>query len=94
MKTWMRLSAGLAAGVMMWSGIALGQGKPEGCDKAGTPEKVEGQVVKVDPDQGKVTMRAADGTTHEFQASTETLQDFKVGDQIKAKLRSAPKCDK
>ena len=94
MKRWIPLTAGLAAGLMLWSGTALGQGKPEGCGKAGAPEKVEGQVVKVDPDQGKVTMRAADGTTHEFQASKETLQDFKVGDQIKAKLRSAPNCPK
>jgi len=94
MKRWMGLSAGLVVSAMLWSGTALGQGKPEGCGKAGAPEKVEGQVVKVDPDQGKVTMRAADGTTHEFQASKETLQDLKVGDPIKAKLRSAPKCDK
>jgi hypothetical protein len=29
---------------------------------------------------------------HEFQASKETLQDFKVGDRIEANLREAPKC--
>jgi hypothetical protein len=48
--------------------------------------------VKVDPAQGKVTVREADGTVHEFQASAETLKDLKPGDQIGAKLREAPKC--
>jgi hypothetical protein len=94
MKTWMRVLAGTVAGVVLVSGTAFAQAKPTGCDKAGTPEKLEGQVVKVDPDQGKMTVRTADGTTHEFQASKETLQDYKVGDPIKAKRRSAPKCDK
>ncbi len=94
MKTWIRSSAGLAVGVIFWSWTALGQGKPPDCGKAGAPENVEGQVVKVDSDQGKLTVRETDGTIHEFQASKETLQDFKAGDHIKAKLRSAPKCDK
>ena len=94
MKTWLRLSAGLAAAIMLWSGIALGQGTPTECGKKGAPEKVEGQVVSVDPDQGKVTLRADDGTTHEFQASKETLQDYKVGDRIKAKLRLTKDCSK
>ena len=94
MKTGMPLSAGLAVAVLLWGGVAFGQGKPADCGKAGAPENVEGQVVKVDVDQGKLTLRGTDGTTHEFQASKETLQDFKVGDQIKAKLRSAPNCPK
>ena len=74
--------------------IDLAVFKP-GCDAQGrmkAPEKVEGQVVKVDPAQGKVTVREADGTVHEFQASAETLKDLKPGDQIGAKLREAPKC--
>jgi Cu/Ag efflux protein CusF len=57
-----------------------------------TPEKVEGQVLKVDTAQGKVTVREPDGTVHEFQASAETLKDLKVGDKIEARLREAPKC--
>lgn len=56
------------------------------------PQKVEGQVVKVDLAQNKVTVREADGTVHEFQASRETLQDLKAGDRIEANLREAPKC--
>jgi hypothetical protein len=29
---------------------------------------------------------------HEFLASPETIQGFKVGDRIEATLREAPKC--
>jgi len=92
MKMGIGLSAGLAVGVMLWTGIAVAQGKPTGCDKASTPERLEGQVVKIDLEHGKVTVRATDGTTHEFQASNETLQGYKLGDRIEAKLRSAPDC--
>jgi hypothetical protein len=51
---------------------------------------VEGQVVHVDVEQGKLHERESDGTAHEFQASKETLQDVKVGDRIEAKLREIP----
>jgi Cu/Ag efflux protein CusF len=94
MRTWLQVTSGLAMGLVLWSGAALAQVKP-GCDAQGkvkAAEKVEGQVVKVDPAQGKVTVREADGTVHEFQASAETLKDLKPGDQIGAKLREAPKC--
>jgi len=94
MKTWLRLSAGLAVAIMLWSGTALGQGTPTGCGKKGAPEKIEGEVVSIDADKGKLTLRAADGSTHEFEASKETLQDYKVGDRIKAKLRLAKDCSK
>jgi ribosomal protein S1 len=57
-----------------------------------TPQKVEGQVVKIDQAHSKVTVREASGGLHEFQASKETLQDLKVGDRIDANLREAPKC--
>ena len=92
MKRWIRLSAGLAVGGMLWTWIAVAEGKPMGCDKARTPERLEGRVVKIDLEQGKATVRATDGTTHEFQASNETLQGYKLGDRIEAKLRSAPDC--
>lgn len=42
--------------------------------------------------QGRVTVRASDGTLHEFQASKETLQSVKVGGRVEAQLREAPKC--
>jgi len=94
MQIGLRVLAGLGLGLMLWTGSALAQGKPA-CDPQGrvkTPVKVEGQVVKVDLAQGRVTVRETDGTVHEFQASNETLQDLKPGDRIEAKLREAPKC--
>ena len=86
MKTWMRVSAGLTTGLLLWTGTALAQQAPAG-PAANTPERIEGQVLKIDHNQGKVTIRASDGTTHEFQASPETLKDLKVGDRIEAALR-------
>lgn len=92
MKTWTGVAAGLVAGAVLWGGVAVAQNKPAGCDRSKTPEKVDAQVVKIDEAQGKVTVRGADGTMREFQASKETLQDLKVGDHIEAKLRSTPSC--
>jgi hypothetical protein len=57
-----------------------------------TPERVAGEVTKVDVAQGRVTVRQSDSTVHEFQASTETLRDLKVGGRVEAKLREAPNC--
>jgi Cu/Ag efflux protein CusF len=92
-EKWKRLCAGLTASTVLFlSGTAVGQSKPAGCENAGTPEKVEGQIIKIDVDQGKVTLRAPNGTTYEFQVSKETLQGYKVGEHIQAKLRSAPNC--
>lgn len=92
MHVWVRGVTGVAAAILVWSGIALAQPKPADCPKPGAPQQVEGQVVKVDVEQGKLTLRGSDGTTHEFQASKETLQDVKVGDRIEAKLRMAANC--
>lgn len=88
MTTRNKIAAAMMAGALLVSGAGLvqAQNKPD-CPK-GAPERVEGQVVKVDTAQGKVTVRGPDGATHEFQASKETLQDMKVGDKITAKLRS------
>jgi hypothetical protein len=91
MERLMRVSAGLVAGLMLCAGTAFAQSQPAGSGAAKTPEKIEGQVVRIDQAQGKVTVRASDGTTHEFQASKETLQDLKVGDRIEANLRAPAK---
>lgn len=94
MHTSLRLSAGLAVGLMLWTGTALGQAQPA-CDpqaKLKTPARVEGEVTKIDAAKGRVTVRGSDGTVHEFQASTETLQDLKVGGRVEARLREASKC--
>jgi hypothetical protein len=95
MKTWVAVLAIVVAGTMAWSGTAFGQATPKpGCDamKAGAPQKVEGQVVRVDQKQGTVTIKGNDGKTHEFTASNETIRDFKVGDRIEAQLRDATNC--
>lgn len=97
MKTYVTLLAILVAATVLGSGPALGQTTPapkQGCEamKSGAPQKVEGQIVSVDPKQATVTIKAADGQTHEFQASRETIRDFKVGDRIEAQLRGATNC--
>jgi hypothetical protein len=91
MNAWATRAAGVAI-VLITAGLAFGQGKPADCAQGRAPEKVEGQVVSVDVNAGKVTVREKDGTTHVLQGSKETLQNMKPGDQIEAKLREAPKC--
>jgi hypothetical protein len=78
-----RVATAVLASALLVSGAGhvQAQNKPD-CPKGVVD--IEGQVVKVDVAQGKVTVRGADGTTHEFQASKETLQDMKVGDKIAA----------
>lgn len=85
MKNRMLLIVSVAGGLMM-SGAAFGQDKP--AEEMNTPNMIEGEVTKVDMNQGKLTIRASDGTMHEFEASKETLGGYKVGDPIKAKLRT------
>ena len=92
MRPWRHMAAVVAATATLWSGAALAEVKLTNCDPVRYPPKVEGQVLKVDMNEGKVTLRTSDGTVHEFQASKETLQEFKVGDHITAKLRNAPNC--
>ncbi len=91
----MRKTTGLAVGLalLVSGGSVLAQGKPACTQgKMSTPQKVEGQVLKVDPGLDKITVRETDGTVHEFQVSKETLRDLKAGDRIEASLREAPKC--
>jgi hypothetical protein len=98
-----RMVAGLVALSFVCVGPAVAadrKAQRPGCDQpaaspgtAGTmkaPEKIEGQVVAVDPARSMVTVKAADGTTHEFQAHKDDV--YKVGDHIEAKLRSGPDC--
>jgi hypothetical protein len=94
MNRWVALTCGIVAVALLSSGLAFGQQpKPADCDKARVPDKVEGQVVRVDPGTNKVTIRDDTGATHEFQANKETTQDMKPGDRIEARLRQAPpKC--
>jgi hypothetical protein len=87
MKIWTRFGVALAAPILLWSGTALGQVANPPVHQGATPRIVEGQVVRIDRTRGLVTIRATDGTMHEFQASSETLQDLKEGDRIEARLR-------
>lgn len=87
MKSWTRFGMAVAAPILLWSGTALGQAANPPVHQGSTPRMVEGRVISIEPKQGRVTIRATDGTTHEFQASKETLQDLKVGDRIEARLR-------
>jgi Cu/Ag efflux protein CusF len=93
MKMRRALSASFIAASLLSSSAAMAQQtSPEACAahekaRANAPQKVEGRVMKVDTASGKITVEAADGKVHEFQASTETLQSMKAGDRIEATLR-------
>jgi hypothetical protein len=91
----MRKATSLVVGLLLLipgSG-ALAQGKAT-CSqgKMSTPQKVVGEVVKVDAGLDKITVKETNGTVHEFQVSKDTLRDYKAGDHIEATLREAPKC--
>jgi Cu/Ag efflux protein CusF len=101
MKT-LTLLAALAAAAMLIVTPAFAQGTKAQCQpsasaatgatapKAKAPEKIEGQVTNVDQKNGKITVKAPDGTTHEFNGSAETLREYKKGDHIEMTLRSEP----
>ena len=82
------LLAGLAMTLLALGGPAIAEDKD--CGKPGTPQQIEGKIVKLDSAAEKITVQDKDGTTHVLQASKETIKDYKEGDTIKAKLR----CDK
>ena len=93
MRRYAAVAVSIVLALPLWAGFAAGQSK-SACDqaKASAPQKVEGKVVRVDQAQGRLAVVEADGKTHEFQASKETLQDLKVGDHVEARLRELPKC--
>src|SRR5437660_41470 len=97
MTRWIAYGAGLVTAALLAAMPAFGQQPSQtqrtaaDC-KAHAPEKVDGQVMRVDANAGKVTVKDKSGTTHEFQASHEMLQSMKPGDKIEATLREAPKC--
>jgi hypothetical protein len=94
MHTGLLQVAGLAVMLILATGTARGQDQPS-CNSKGnikTPDLVEGRVSKMDRSQRKLTVQDGGGKQYEFFASNETLEDIKVGDPIKAKLREAPQC--
>ncbi len=72
------------------SSQATGAGTQANCQK--TPERVEGRVESIDPNQGRLMVRGSNGEMFSFNAPKDMLQSYKVGDHITAKLRSNPKC--
>ena len=93
MKRWTALSMTLAVAALLGGGPALAQQPQSKADcQAKTPQKVDGQVVRVDPSGTKVTVKDKSGATHEFQTTKETSQTMKPGDRIEATLRQAPAC--
>ena len=93
MKRWIAISAGVVTMALLAGGPALAQQPQSKADcQAKTPQKVDGQVVSVDPNANKITVKDKSGTTHEFEATKETVQTMKPGDRIEATLRQAPKC--
>lgn len=95
------LGAALVAAAMLIVGPAFAQDPKAQCQPSASPgsgsakvgkapQKIEGQVTKVDPKSGMLTVQRPDGTTHEFKGSAETLRDYKKGDRIELTLRSEP----
>lgn len=100
MKT-LTLLAALAAAAMLIIGPAFAQDTKAQCQPSASagsgtprttkaPEKIEGEVTKVDKKNGMLTVKRPDGSTHEFKGSAETLRDYKKGDKIELTLRSEP----
>lgn len=83
----MRTLSAVIAAPLLLSAIALNQVNAADC-KAGTPQQIDGKVVKLDANAGKITVQDSSGATHEFEATKNTLAEYKVGDPIKAKLRA------
>ena len=84
--------ATLLATVAFGGGLALAQGKPAEQPAASvktqtTPGQIEGEVTGIDRQTGMVTVRAADGQTHQFRGNADTLRDLKVGDRLELTLR-------
>jgi len=88
----MILNMSLAGALLLLSGGAPTKNDSAECDKARTPNRVEGQVSQIDNDHQIMVVRAADGTRYEFRVAPETLNQYAVGDHILATLRSAPDC--
>ena len=55
MKSLLMTGVALATGALLTAGLAFGQTKEDCMKRTQTPERVEGQVVAVDQNAGKVT---------------------------------------
>lgn len=95
LKKEIMFNMGLAAAfVVLAAGAPMKNGNGQAaCDKTRTPDKVEGQISRIDKDHQVLEVRKADGTTIEFRVAPDTLKQYAVGDHIQAKLRSATGCE-
>ncbi len=71
--------------------LALSQGAAAAEPSPASNEVVAGEVTVVDKATNRITVRSSDGVLHEFEATKETADDLKVGDQIAARKRPDPK---
>jgi hypothetical protein len=95
------IALSVLAALVFVSGAALAQTKSESqpsaqskvnCNVPNAPQKVSGQVTKIDAATNTITVRDSSGATHEFQGSRETISDLKAGDRIEATLRPRQNC--
>lgn len=84
------LSVVCTLAILSVGSTAMAERKAKDCPRpAAAPERVEGEIVKIDASRNMVTLRGSDGQTHEFQGAPETVKDLKVGDRIEMKLRAS-----
>lgn len=75
----------LSAALSQTAGVAPALADPAAEAEA---QLLEGEVIRIDLERSRVTLRSSDGRLHELEASAETLKDLKVGDRIEAKRRA------
>src|SRR5688500_17653241 len=62
-----------------------------GTSARSAPDQIMREVTAVDRTTNTVTLRMSDGSTQQFRANKETVDDLKVGNRIEAKKRT-PEC--
>lgn len=79
---------------VLTAGAALAQDKSQQSEPAaspsaspGAPAQLFGQVVSIDPQSNMVTLRADDGSTHQFRGNPDTIKSLKVGDRLELTKR-------
>ena len=72
-------------------GLALSHGASATDPKPVNNDELAGEVTAVDRTTNRIKVRSEDGVLHEFEASKATVDELKVGDQIKARKRPEQK---
>jgi hypothetical protein len=71
MGRWLMTSGVFLTAALLTAGLAFGQPKVDCKDRVQTPERVEGQVVSVDQNAGKVAIRDNTRAAHTSFRQTE-----------------------